>query len=43
MKRIYSEPTIDKIDFDYREQVVAASGGITGPGGGVTRIVPCLN
>ncbi len=26
MKRIYDEPTMEKIDFNYREQVVAMSG-----------------
>ncbi len=37
MKRIYSEPTIEKIDFDYREQIVAASGKPNGPGMGIIR------
>ena len=27
MKREYNRPTIEKIAFDYRNQVVAASGG----------------
>ncbi len=27
MKQTYSAPTIEKIDFNYREQVVATSGG----------------
>lgn len=27
MKREYNRPTVEKIEFDYRNQVVAASGG----------------
>lgn len=27
MKKHYETPTVEKIQFDYREQVVAASGG----------------
>ncbi len=34
MKRVYSEPTVEKIDFNYREQVVAASGPIATMSGG---------
>ncbi len=26
MKRIYSEPTVEMIEFNYRDQVVATSG-----------------
>lgn len=32
MKKQYETPTVEKIQFDYREQVVAASGGPSGPG-----------
>ncbi len=44
MKRVYGEPTIEKIDFNYREQVVATSGG-TGGGlhGRSNGNGPCLN
>lgn len=27
MKRYYTKPTVEKVEFNYREQVVAASGG----------------
>lgn len=27
MKRQYTKPTVEKVEFNYREQVVAASGG----------------
>lgn len=29
MKKVYEAPTVEKIAFNYREQVVAASGGET--------------
>lgn len=31
MKKHYETPTVEKIQFDYREQVVAASGDPSGP------------
>lgn len=33
MKKFYVSPTIEKIAFRYRDQVVAASGGENIPGG----------
>lgn len=40
MKKFYETPSAEKISFNYREQVVAASGGSTGdttPSGGPGR------
>lgn len=36
MKKNYQKPVVDKIDFCYRDQVVAASGG---PSGGQCTVV----
>lgn len=33
MKKEYSTPIVEKIAFNYRDQVVAASGEISGAGG----------
>ena len=32
MKKIYEAPTVEKIRFNYRDQVVAASGDVTSTG-----------
>lgn len=34
MKKIYETPSVDKIEFRYRDQIVAASGDILLGGGG---------
>ena len=31
MKKVYEAPTVEKITFNYRDQVVAASGEATAP------------
>ena len=33
MKKVYETPTVDKIAFNYRDQVVAASGALAGDNG----------
>ena len=38
MKKVYETPTVEKIAFNYRDQVVAASGGegnVTGGNGNI--------
>lgn len=32
MKKVYEKPTVEKIAFNYRDQVVATSGGSQQPG-----------
>lgn len=36
MKKEYMKPVVEKIEFNYREQVVASSGPQVGPGIAVT-------
>lgn len=39
MKKHYEVPTVEKISFNYRDQVVAASGGNGGDGNGSGRTI----